>query len=98
MDPKTLVSKPVPPVHVKPPVVPVVKPKRIVPVPKHEQHHLDPSDVQFAVSHPGYVAIPRLSWNEDAVAKMEGRPVTSHAGVEKPPHEADVPQTAIKVN
>ena len=98
VDPTKLAVKPVAPVHVKPPVVTAIKPKRIVPVPKHEQHHLDPSDVKFAETHPGYVPIPRLSWNEDAVAKMEGRPVTSHAGVEKPPHEADVPQTAIKVN
>ena len=97
VDPTKLVVKPVAPVHVKPPVVTAIKPKRIVPVPKHEQHHLDPSDVKFAETHPGYVPIPRLSWNEDAVAKMEGRPVTSHAGVEKPPHEADVPQTGIKV-
>ena len=80
------------PVVPKPPVVPAIKPKRIVPVPKHEQQHLEPSDVKFAETHPGYVPIPRLS-----VAKMEGRPVTSHAGVEKPPHEADVPQTEIKV-
>ena len=97
-----LAVKPVVPVHVKPvvpkpPVVPAIKPKRIVPVPKHEQQHLEPSDVKFAETHPGYVPIPRLSWNEDAVAKMEGRPVTSHAGVEKPGHEADVPQTGIKV-
>ena len=79
VDPTKLAVKPVAPVHVKPPVVPAIKPKRIVPVPKHEQHHLEPSDVKFAETHPG--SIPRLSC----------------AGVEKPPHEADVPQTEIKV-
>ena len=83
-----------PPVHVP---VPAVKPKRIVPVPHHEQQHLDPSDVKYAKSHPDFVALPRLEWDEDAVAKMEGRPMpSSHAGVQKPPHEPDsAPPVAI---
>ena len=36
------------------------------------------SDVKFAKTHPEFVPVARLSWNEDAVAKFEGRPVTSH--------------------
>ena len=87
VDPAKLQAKHVPPVHVP---VPAIKPKRIVPVPHHEQQHLDPSDVKYAESHPDFVAIPRLSWDEDAVARMEGRPVlSSHVGVQKPSHEPD---------
>ena len=94
VDPAKFQAKHVPPVH----VAPAVKPKRILPVPQHEQQHLAPSDVQYAESHPDFVPIPRLSWDEDAVAKMEGRPVpSSHAGVQTPPHEPDpAPPVAIK--
>ena len=93
VDPAKFQAKHVPPVH-----VPAIKPKRIVPVPRHEQQHLDPSDVKYAKSHPDFVAIPRLEWDEDAVAKMEGRPMpSSHGGVQKPPHEPDsAPPVAIK--
>ena len=98
VDPAKSQAKPVPPVHVRADKPPAIKPKRIVPVPRHEQQHLDPSDVKYAKSHPDFVAIPRLEWDEDAVAKMEGRPMpSSHAGVQKPPHEPDsAPPVAIK--
>jgi len=78
-------------------VVPVVSVPRAPIVPHGFQHHKDPSDVQFAQTHSDFVAVPRLSWNENAVAKFEGRPITSHESVQQPSHEEPVPQTHIKV-
>ena len=77
-------------------VVPVVVPRAPI-VPHGFQHHKDPSDVQFAETHSDFVAVPRLSWNENAVAKFEGRPITSHESVQQPSHEEPVPQTHVKV-
>ena len=77
-------------------VVPVVVPRAPI-VPHGFQHHKDPSDVQFAQTHSDFVAVPRLSWNENAVAKFEGRPITSHESVQQPSHEEPVPQTHVKV-
>ena len=77
-------------------VVPVVVPRAPI-VPHGFQHHKDPSDVQFAQTHSDFVAVPRLSWNENAVARFEGRPITSHESVQQPSHEEPVPQTHIKV-
>ena len=78
-------------------VVPVVSVPRAPIVPHGFQHHKDPSDVQFAQTHSDFVAVPRLSWNENAVARFEGRPITSHESVQQPSHEEPVPQTHIKV-
>ena len=83
--------------------VPVVHNAREVAKPPEHIMHLHPdermehSETSYAAKHPDYVPVARLSWDEHAIARMEGRPITSHAGVEKPPHEADVPQTGIKV-
>ena len=83
--------------------VPVVHKAREVAKPPEHIMHLHPdermerSETSYADKHPDYVPVSRLSWDEHAIARMEGRPITSHAGVEKPPHEADPPQTAVKV-
>ena len=83
--------------------VPVVHKAREVAKPPEHIMHLHPdermerSETRYADNHPDYVPVSRLSWDEHAIARMEGRPITSHAGVEKPPHEADPPQTAVKV-
>jgi len=83
--------------------VPVVHKAREVAKPPEHMMHLHPdermerSETSYADTHPDYVPVSRLSWDEHAIARMEGRPITSHAGAEKPPHEADPPQTAVKV-
>ena len=83
--------------------VPVVHKAREVAKPPEHIMHLHPdermerSETRYSDNHPDYVPVSRLSWDEHAIARMEGRPITSHAGVEKPPHEADPPQTAVKV-
>ena len=83
--------------------VPVVHNAREVAKPPEHIMHLHPdermehSETSYAAKHPEYVPVARLSWDEHAIARMEGGPITSHAGVEKPPHEADPPQTAVKV-
>jgi len=78
------------------PVIDKPKPKEVVRPPEH-MHHVAPSDLAYAGKHPGYVPVARLSWNENAVAKFEGRPITSHASVEQPSHEAPIPPTHVKV-
>ena len=77
--------------------MPVPAPKKVVVVPPEHQANVAPEELHYASAHPGYVTVPRLTWNEEAVAKFEGRPITSHESVQQPSHEEPVQQTHIKV-
>ena len=76
--------------------MPVPAPKKVVVVPPENQA-VPLAELHYASTHPGYVTVPRLSWNEEAVAKFEGRPITSHESVQQPSHEEPVPQTHVRV-